>query len=573
MNTKETPFEIYFSTENLKLAYYRVVCSPERLVKDRFGIHAFGSSLDDNLKYLSDKIISGKYYPQKAFKYYETKPSGTQRTKTLLMIEDSLVYQAIANIIASRSYDLLAEHDDFVFGSVLVPETKEGVELLNEENAKFFFFKFWKSLFVKFKDSVIKAIEKDKSSFKFETDITGFFDSIPHYNLLFTLSEHFNVEDDILDLLSTCLNVWSGTKESATPGVGIPQGPQASFLLANLLLYPLDKKLISSAFKYYRYMDDIKIYAYDEEELREVLVIIDNYLKGNGLSINAKKTGITKIDDSREDETARELKKFDIIGNDYTGEELLPSSLSEGGLNAEIIKDILNVSDQPSGKDINDISVSYVDTIENLDEIIAFWEKEITEVEIYLPELFEQEPLRLREDAEVDDIDFIRLSAKYGVALRNLLELKDVSISEHLIKYWVFALKKYFWRASNFILTLQYYGGNEALKSELISIYKSDKNYESYRYHIISCLTYNFEYSDRELREFHKYLKDEKSELARYAIYCLLIKHTNDNQFFATIRSQLKNESTYLKLIVLDYWKRDSKRVNTMDELVKSIGL
>ena len=86
-------------------------------------------------------------------------------------------------------------------------------------------------------------------------------------------------------------------------------------------------------------------------------------------------------------------------------------------------------------------------------------------------------------------------------------------------------------------------------------------------------MTYNFEYSDRELREFHKYLKDEKSELARYAIYCLLIKHTNDNQFFATIRSQLKNESTYLKLIVLDYWKRDSKRVNTMDELVKSIGL
>jgi hypothetical protein len=123
---KET-FEIYFGIENLKLAYFRIVCWPERLVKDRFGIHAFGADLDNNLRLLSEKLISGKYSPQRAFKYYEPKSSGTQRTKSLLMIEDALVYQAIANVIASRNYDLLAEHDNFVFGSVLVPETKQGV--------------------------------------------------------------------------------------------------------------------------------------------------------------------------------------------------------------------------------------------------------------------------------------------------------------------------------------------------------------------------------------------------------------------------------------------------------------
>jgi hypothetical protein len=42
--------EIYFSPDNLKLAYYRIVCWPERLVKDRFGIHAFGAQLDKNCK-------------------------------------------------------------------------------------------------------------------------------------------------------------------------------------------------------------------------------------------------------------------------------------------------------------------------------------------------------------------------------------------------------------------------------------------------------------------------------------------------------------------------------------------
>lgn len=567
-------FEIYFSTDNLKLAYYRIVCWPERLVKDRFGIHAFGAQLDKNVKQLSEKLISGKYSPQRGFKYYEPKSSGTQRTKTLLMIEDALVYQAIANVIAARNYELLAEHDDFVFGSVLMPDTKQGTELLNQDNSKYFFFKFWKSLFVRFKDSVIKAIEQDRATHKFETDITGFFDSIPHYNLLLTLSTHFGVEDEILDLLSVCLNAWSGTKESSTPGVGIPQGPQPSYLLANLLLYPLDKQLISEAFKYYRYMDDIKIYGYSESELRNVLVHIDNYLKGHGLSINSKKTGITAIDAAKEDETVKELRRFEVIGNDYTGDETFITELSEGGLESNIIKSLLGLSEQsPEEHDESDTK-KQLENITDPEKIIAFWEKEISEVEKELPSLFKSDSLELADPEKTDDIDFIRLSAKYGTAVRSVNEYKQVKAANHLLPYWLFALKKFYWRASNYILTLQHYRDNETLKEELISIYLTDKNYECYRYHIITCLTYNFKYSDRELREFFKYLKAENSELVRYALYCMLIKHSDDQQLKSTLRVQLSREANnYLKLITLDYWKRDANRVSSMDELVKQMGL
>lgn len=567
-------FEIYFSTDNLKLAYYRIVCWPERLVKDRFGIHAFGAQLDKNVKQLSEKLISGKYSPQRGFKYYEPKSSGTQRTKTLLMIEDALVYQAIANVIAARNYELLAEHDDFVFGSVLMPDTKQGTELLNQDNSKYFFFKFWKSLFVRFKDSVIKAFEQDKATHKFETDITGFFDSIPHYNLLLTLSTHFGVEDEILDLLSVCLNAWSGTKESSTPGVGIPQGPQPSYLLANLLLYPLDKQLISEAFKYYRYMDDIKIYGYSESELRNVLVHIDNYLKGHGLSINSKKTGITAIDTAKEDETVKELRRFEVIGNDYTGDETFITELSEGGLESNIIKSLLGLSEQsPEEHDESDTK-KQLENITDPEKIIAFWEKEISEVEKELPSLFKSDSLELADPEKTDDIDFIRLSAKYGTAVRSVNEYKQVKAANHLLPYWLFALKKFYWRASNYILTLQHYRDNETLKEELISIYLTDKNYECYRYHIITCLTYNFRYSDRELREFFKYLKAENSELVRYALYCMLIKHSDDQQLKSTLRVKLSRETNnYLKLITLDYWKRDANRVSSMDELVKQMGL
>ena len=566
-------FEIYFNPENLKLAYYRIVCWPERMVKDRFGIHAFGAQLDKNLKQLSEKLISGKYTPQRGFKYYEPKSSGTQRTKTLLMIEDALVYQAIANVIAARNYDLLAEHDDFVFGSVLMPDSKEGTDLLKQENPKYFFFKFWKSLFIRFKDSVIKAIEQDKATHKFETDITGFFDSIPHYNLLLTLSTHFKVEDEILDLLSVCLNAWSGTKESSTPGVGIPQGPQPSYLLANLLLYPLDKQLISEAFKYYRYMDDIKIYGYSESELRNVLVLIDNYLKGHGLSINSKKTGITEIDAAKEDETVKELRRFEVVGNDYTGDESFFTELSEGGLESNVIKSLLGLSEQsPEEQDESDVK-KHLENITDPDKIIEFWEKEISEVEKELPGLFKSDSLELANPERTDDIDFIRLSAKYGTALRSLSEYKQVKANDELLPYWLFALKKFYWRASNYVLTLQHYRGNTKLREELISIYLSDKNYECYRYHVIICLTYNFEYKDRELREFFKYLKTENSELVRYALYCMLIKHSDDQQLKSTLKVQLSREaSNYLKLITLDYWKKDANRVNSMDELAKQMG-
>ena len=191
-----------------------------------------------------------------------------------------------------------------------------------------------------------------------------------------------------------------------------------------------------------------------------------------------------------------------------------------------------------------------------------------------MPTLFKTGSLELVDPKKTDDIDFIRLSAKYGTAIRSLLEYKTVKASDKLLPYWLFALKKFYWRASNYILTLQYYSGNPQLKEELISIYEKDKNYECYRYHIITCLTYNFKYNDKELRNFFKYLKIENAELVRYAMYCMLIRHTADSQLQSTLRVQLSKESNkYLKLITLDYWKRDADRVSTMDELVKMIGL
>ena len=302
--------ETYFGPKEIELAYRRVQAWNSSQVRDQIGLRTFGSKLHDNSKALSKQVLSGKFKPNRGFKFYMPKSNDTFRTQTQLVAEDALVYQAIANELAKRSYSKLNTYARQVFGSMLADTAPLGVSLLNEKNPEFSFFADWKPLFKNFKNAVIKAIKSDDSIYKLETDITGFFDSIPHYNLFQVLKNEFQVEDEILVILSDCLNMWSGTRDGKTHGVGIPQGPAPSFLLANMFLYVLDQNLITDGVAYYRYMDDIKIYGFERKKMQGYLHYIDKYTKSRGLSINSKKTKISKLDPEKEDETIKSLRKM-----------------------------------------------------------------------------------------------------------------------------------------------------------------------------------------------------------------------------------------------------------------------
>ena len=576
--------EKYFHPDAIKLAFYRVKRWPDRMVKDQIGINAFGVDLDENSKMLSNKIIGGTYKPQRGFKFYQPKAALTSRTKTMLYVEDALVYQAIANAIGAENYDTLQEQEAFVFGSILNPEVKKGLSLLEEENPNFFFFKFWKNLFNKFKDSIIHNIEVDKVNCKFETDITGFFDCIPHYNLLMKLSDRFNVENEILDLLSSCLNIWSGTKDSITPGVGIPQGPLPSFLFANMLLHDLDDLIIGEGFKYYRYMDDIKIYGYQKEELVKALVLIDKYLKGNGLSINAKKTNIEPILEG-EDKTLKELKKLDLFSSyeelddfdDDDRKDLDKESEATEDSKKEI--DIFSkLSDQENNFEI--YNNPNLEIITEPDKIIDFLKNSISEVEIELPKLFIDpkraiQTLQVKED--VDDIDFIRLSSQYGTTLSKLDNMGfDTEPNTQLLKFWLFAYKKYFWRANNFGLTIMRYKNNKFAYSTLFNLIDNDfQLYEWAKYHALQTLSLSHSFTDRELRQnIFKMLQYEESDLVKISLYRLLFKHSINKQFTATVKKQLQKESSqYLKMVIAYFNKNQNGGEIDIVEFINSIGL
>lgn len=116
--------EKYFNETNLFLAWERVLRWSDRSAKDMFGIKSFRQSLEKNLKELSYKLTDSIYEPSRPEKYYVPKSSYMQRTKSILLIEDAISYQAIANIIGMNAYDKLHQNDHFVFGSVLSPEVK-----------------------------------------------------------------------------------------------------------------------------------------------------------------------------------------------------------------------------------------------------------------------------------------------------------------------------------------------------------------------------------------------------------------------------------------------------------------
>lgn len=573
--------ELYFNASNLKLAYYRANSWSDKMTKDRFGLRAFGYDLDKNCQDLSEKLISGVYQPQPGFKFYMPKASKTQRTKTLLMVEDAIVYQAIANVIGQRTYPKLKEHENFVFGSVLNPDVEFGVAILEQDSPNYFFFKFWKSLYQKFKDSVIKAIEVDKVNYKFETDITGFFDSIPHYNLLLALSSEFEVEDEILDILSVCLNLWSGTKDNRTPGVGIPQGPQPSFLLANLLLYSLDNQMVSNAHKYYRYMDDIKIYGYDEQELLDALVTIDNYAKSHGLSINSKKTSIEEIDQEQEDATLKELKKMDLFslyggdGND----DLFDEESKEVDLLQGLKKDFILLSEQENEGDVG-VNNTLPMTIDDPEAVHDFWVQSIAEVEQELLQLVKANGkggYELANKVETDDIDFIRLCTKLGMAQSALKDLsKEKNPNEDLLPIWLFIYKKYFWRANIFGSSLMGYKYNDKVKEVLISLYKNDfRLYEWVRYSIITTLALSQKFDDRELRTlFYRFLKEEESDLVKIALYRLLFNQSRDDQFRSSLKKELQREqNSYLRMVILDFMRSSDFNRTIMIELLQSITI
>ena len=467
-----------------------------------------------------------------------------------MSIEDALVYQAIANKVASDNYKRLAENNSFVFGSVLHPEVEKGLDILNAENPDFYFFEYYIPLYNKFINSVNTEIENTNVRFKLETDITGFFDCIPHSKLLITLNK-FGVEPEILDLLKDCLNIYSGTKESITPGVGIPQGPAASFFFANVFLNDLDYIISQNGYTYYRYMDDIGIYEETEEKLIEALVLIDNFLKGRALSLNTKKTSIIEIGDDRETEKLQLLPDYGVDHEEYENKD----EKSEK-------QKLVYLADQSDQSPENDQLKKYIIKKIEGDELISYCKKEIEEVEKFLLSKFKGmdnenfNPRTLTNDDELKK-QIIHIAYKWRSSNSILKSVDKQILNNELIPIWLFCVEHFFWKANHFCWNLNQYGANATVAAKLNALIPKFKSFEWVRYQILSNMATAQKFNTTELRDIFRKSKEEPSSLVRLGYYMIMLKHLSpENQLFSSLRLAIKvDKEPYIKNRLSTYLK------------------
>ena len=98
---------------------------------------------------------------------------------------------------------------------------------------------------------------------------------------------------------------------------GLLIGPHTSNLLSEIILTTVDSEL--NNYQYVRYIDDITYYASDENEANKFLKDLSKVLKRYDLSLNAKKTNITKIGLHYDTSWKNQLNAF-YIGNDKNSE-------------------------------------------------------------------------------------------------------------------------------------------------------------------------------------------------------------------------------------------------------------
>lgn len=136
-----------------------------------------------------------------------------------------------------------------------------------------------------------------------DVDIKGYFDSIPHEQLMKLVEERI-ADGRVLQLIESFLKqgVMEQIGEVEEVGeveeageAGTPQGAVMSPLLANLYLNPLDWKMAREGHQMNRYADDMVILCQTPQEAQEVLEKLKAWCQSAGLTLHPEKTKVVDM--------------------------------------------------------------------------------------------------------------------------------------------------------------------------------------------------------------------------------------------------------------------------------------
>jgi excisionase family DNA binding protein len=191
------------------------------------------------------------------------------RSAVLLTLEDRIAYQAVVGSFAAKAE----------------AQTYSAVHSarLGEKPGKYFFHKKGTDAWLAFRKAVLGEFEAG-AEWLVKSDLTAYFDTISH-DLLMDEIVALNVPGRTVGLLRTMLRQWA-----IVPGIGIPQGPNASRLLGNLYLHPVDRAMADARYRYFRYLDDVYIVANTKGEATAAIRLFEHECRLRGLLVSSSKT-------------------------------------------------------------------------------------------------------------------------------------------------------------------------------------------------------------------------------------------------------------------------------------------
>jgi hypothetical protein len=234
---------------------------------------------------LQQRLQRGFYEPSHSCKFLIPKKSGILRPYTILTVEDQIVYQALINVIAERlASRIRTRYLTQTFGHIYAGKTSQ------------WFYRRWNDGYKAFNQAT-RAAFKRGLVYAASFDLTACYDSLDHAVLCHFLMQ-LRIEPEFCEFLRNCLSRWTANDRRIYQNHGIPQGPLGSGLLAEVVLQHFDQHYGAKAnLVYLRYVDDIRLFAKREIDLRRMLIRLDRLSKDIGLFPQAAKIDIHRVTD------------------------------------------------------------------------------------------------------------------------------------------------------------------------------------------------------------------------------------------------------------------------------------
>lgn len=255
-----------WSQSNLTSAMEQVCRNKGSAGVDRQSTEAFKRDSAAILPFIQKQLKDGEYEPKPVKRQWIEKLGSKElRPLGIPTVRDRVVQTSLRNVIEPIFEHGFAEHS---YGFRPGRGAKDALRRVDQ-------------------------LLKSSKTWVVDADLKGYFDSIPQDQLMEALRHRIS-DGMVLDLIQRFLR--QGVMESAkkwTPTEqGTPQGAVISPLLANIYLDPLDHLMASQGGDMVRYADDFVVMCASEEEARNTLEQIQQWVNSVGLVLHPTKTRI-----------------------------------------------------------------------------------------------------------------------------------------------------------------------------------------------------------------------------------------------------------------------------------------